>query len=221
MGMSGKHSGTAHKVLSVLFRLGELISAIIVLAILGRFSWYIHDGSGHSSGRIIYTMVVSALAIIFSILFIVPITALFLSFPFDFIMWIMWLIAFCLLATKSGTSTCNNSWYYNYWGFYWGRFWRPGFGPVTINGPGCGEWRTVLAFSFIAMVCHLLSGILGVYVTKEYGRLKKERVSPEVEKQRQMEAAHRNDPHNGGGYANGDHQTGVNPPATAPAQATV
>lgn len=100
MALTGKQrSGVVHKVLNVLFRLGELVSAIIVLALLSRFSWLLHTGSGGSSGRVIYTMVVAALAIIFSILLIAPITALFLGFPLDFLMWIMWLIAFCLLAS--------------------------------------------------------------------------------------------------------------------------
>ncbi|CAH0019988.1 unnamed protein product [Clonostachys rhizophaga] len=141
--MAHEKSGTTHKVLSILFRLGELISAIIVVAILGRFSWLIHPAHVSVDGRIIYTMVVASLGIVFSLLFIVPITALFLSFPFDFIMFIMWLIAFCLLETRTGTNTCTSSWFSNYWGYYWGRFWHRG--PIGT----------------------------GIYVSKQYGKMSK------------------------------------------------
>jgi hypothetical protein len=76
------------------------------------------------------------------------------------------------LLQKTGSSTCSARWYYNYWGYYWGRFWRVGpIGTVSINGAGCAQWRTVLAFSFIAWFLHLLSGILGVYVFRTYIRL--------------------------------------------------
>jgi hypothetical protein len=68
------------------------------------------------------------------------------------------------LLQKTGSSTCSARWYYNYWGYYWGRFWRVGpIGTVSINGAGCAQWRTVLAFSFIAWFLHLLSGILVSY----------------------------------------------------------
>lgn len=85
MGRMDENKGVVHKVLSVLFRTGELVSAIIVLALLGRFTYYVH-GHSHNNGRVVYTMEVAAIGIIFSILVIAPFTALFLSFPFDFIM---------------------------------------------------------------------------------------------------------------------------------------
>jgi hypothetical protein len=64
-------------------------------------------------------------------------------------------------AQRTGTHNCSARWYYDYWGYYWGRFWRVGpIGTVTIDGAGCAQWRTVLAFSFIAWFLHLMSGIL-------------------------------------------------------------
>uniref|UniRef100_A0A0D2XS71 MARVEL domain-containing protein n=1 Tax=Fusarium oxysporum (strain Fo5176) TaxID=660025 RepID=A0A0D2XS71_FUSOF len=151
-------TGVAHKAISILLRLGELASAIIVLGILSRFCYLISIAEVHADGRIIYGIVVACLGIIYSILFCPPFKDMFLGFPFDFVI--------------TGGHACSARWYYDYWGYYWGRFWRVGpIGTVTINGTGCGAWKTVLAFSFIAWFLHLLSGILGVYVFRTYVKI--------------------------------------------------
>jgi hypothetical protein len=182
-------TGTTHKVISVILRFIQFASAVIVLGVLGHFVHLLDDNDGNTDGRIIYTMVVAGIGIVYSILFIAPVDKLFLSFPADFVLFIMWLVAFCLLQDvsrsttlcfaltlhlalhqtikeprmqdtdieqRTGTENCTSGWYYNYWGYYW-------VGPVNnagINGSGCAEWRTVLAFSFIACFFHVFSGIL-------------------------------------------------------------
>ncbi|KAG5766516.1 hypothetical protein H9Q69_006649 [Fusarium xylarioides] len=167
-----EETGVAHKVISVILRLSELSSAIIVLGILSRFCYLAGIAEAHVDGRIIYTIVVACLGIIYSICFCPPFKAMFLGFPFDFVMFIMWLVAYCLLQTRTGSHTCSSSWYYNYWGYYWGRFWRVGpIGTVNIDAAGCASWRTALAFAFIAWFLHLLSGILGAYVFRTYIKL--------------------------------------------------
>ncbi|KAF5640833.1 hypothetical protein F52700_3545 [Fusarium sp. NRRL 52700] len=154
-------TGIAHKIMSVILRLSELSSAIIVLGILSRFCYLAGIAEAHVDGRIIYTIVVSCFGIIYSICFCPPFKVMFLGFPFDFVMFVMWLVAYCLLQTRTGSHTCSASWYYNYWGYYWGRFWRAGpVGTVNINAAGCASWRTALAFAFIAWFLHLLSGVL-------------------------------------------------------------
>ncbi|WKT53999.1 Marvel domain [Fusarium oxysporum f. sp. vasinfectum] len=165
-------TGAAHKVISVLLRLAELACAIIVLGILSRFCYLAGIAQAHVDGRIIYAIVVACLGIIYSIFFCPPFKNMFLGFPFDFVLFVMWLVAYCLLQTRTGSHTCTATWYYNYWGYYWGRFWRVGpIGTVHVSNAGCAPWRTVLAFAFIAWFLHLLSGILGVYVFKTYIKL--------------------------------------------------
>lgn len=64
---------------------------------------------------------------------------------------------------RTGIHTCSSPWFWNYWGFIWGGWWRR---PVIVNGPadiaysGCSQWRTVLAFSFMAMFAYLISTFL-------------------------------------------------------------
>lgn len=92
-------TGVAHKVISVILRLSELASAIIVLGILSRFTYLAGIAQVHIDGRIIYAIVVACLGIIYSICFCPPFKPLFLGFPFDFVMFVMWLVAYCLLQT--------------------------------------------------------------------------------------------------------------------------
>ncbi|KAH7007683.1 hypothetical protein EDB80DRAFT_764472 [Ilyonectria destructans] len=186
-------SGTAHKVASVFLRFLELSSAVIVLGILSRLAFNLSIAGVHMDGRLVYTMVVASIAIVYSIFLCPPFDTLFMSFPFDFLLFIMWLVAYCLLQTRTRGHTCSANWYYNYWGYYWGHFWTVGpVGRVSINHVGCGQWRTVLAFSFIAWVLHLLSGILGVYVFQNYVRVK-DSIHSAKQQMRKMSHSHPSD----------------------------
>ncbi|EEU38116.1 uncharacterized protein NECHADRAFT_84362 [Fusarium vanettenii 77-13-4] len=171
--MPEEKTGTTHKVCSVILRLGQIACATIVIGILARFSYVLTIAQVHEDGRLVYAMVVAGMSIVYSFLLCPPFRNLFLSFPCDFILFIMWLVAYCLLQTKSGTNTCSSTWYRTYWGYYWGRYWRVGRpGVVNVGRAGCGQWRTVLAFSFIAWFAYLLSGILGIYVFHRYIKVK-------------------------------------------------
>jgi len=92
-------TGVAHKVISVILRLFEFASAIIVLGLLSRFCYLISIAQVNADGRIIYAMVVAGISIIYSFFFCPPFKSLFLGFPFDFVLFVMWLVAYCLLQT--------------------------------------------------------------------------------------------------------------------------
>jgi hypothetical protein len=89
-------SGVAHKVISVILRLSEFSSALIVLGILSRFVYLLGIAQAHVDGRIIYGMVVASIGIMYSILFCPPFKNMFLGFPVDFVLFVMWLVAYCL-----------------------------------------------------------------------------------------------------------------------------
>jgi hypothetical protein len=94
-------SGTAHKVVSVLLRFVEFASAVIVLAILARFCHLLGVVDANTDGRLIYAMVVASIGIVYTIIFFAPVRMLFLAFPADFVLFIMWLVAYCLLQSVS------------------------------------------------------------------------------------------------------------------------
>lgn len=93
-----ERSGT-HKISSIVLRFIQFASAVTVMAILGRFSHLISIPGVYADGRIVYAMVVAGLGIIASIILWVPFDIIFMGFPVDFILAIMWLVAFCLLIT--------------------------------------------------------------------------------------------------------------------------
>jgi hypothetical protein len=99
-------TGIAHKIISVILRFGEFASAIIVLGILSRFCYHISVAQTDVDGRIIYAMVVACIGIIYSFFFCLPFKSLFLGFPFDFVLFVMWLVAYCLLQTVWLSFSC-------------------------------------------------------------------------------------------------------------------
>ncbi|KAH8906500.1 hypothetical protein BR93DRAFT_880370 [Coniochaeta sp. PMI_546] len=159
--------GTASRVVSVVLRFGELTCSVIVLGLLGRFLSIVSDANVYADSRIIYATVVASMGVLFSILFILPFTYSFMAFPLDFVMFVLALVAFCLLEVLTGTNTCHSSWYWSYWGYYWGGFWRTPTiivsGPSDINFAGCGSWKAVLAWTFIMSIAFLISSFLVSY----------------------------------------------------------
>ncbi len=179
--------GADSRVLLLGLRIWQLICSVIVLGILGSFLHRLSDAGVSRDGRVVYSIVTASISTVFSIVFIAPFLYDFLAFPGDFILWIMWLITFCLLITvrarlylfltqplrdrtqadpfsqRTGGSTCTSPWFWDYWGYYWGGWWRrPTIvtGPADIGYSGCAQWRTVLAFSFMAMFAFFVSPIL-------------------------------------------------------------
>jgi len=158
--------GTAHKGISVVLRCTEFISACVVVGIFGYFLRRLDLAGISANGRIVYAVVTAALGIVISICLIPPLRYSFWAFPLDIVMFIMWIVAFALLENLISGDACSAVWYYNYWSFYWGNFWlRPG---VPINAVACGEWRSVLGFSFISAILWLFSGLLGMYAAFKY-----------------------------------------------------
>lgn len=93
--------GGASRGLSVFLRLGELTCGAIVLGIIGRLLDLVDEAGSSPNARLIYTVVVASLTIIFSLFFILPMAYSFWAFPVDFFMFAAWLVAFCLLETVS------------------------------------------------------------------------------------------------------------------------
>ncbi|KAK4184142.1 hypothetical protein QBC35DRAFT_541050 [Podospora australis] len=151
----------------LVLRLFELVCSVICLGLLGRFLHLASEVPDRwTDGRLVYAIVVASISTLFSIVFILPFLYSCLAFPADFVLFIMWLVAFSLLAARSGS--CNTDYYWNYWGYYWGRWWvNPFWGGWGYGGP-CSSWRALLAFSFMASMAYLVSSILGGIVIKRH-----------------------------------------------------
>jgi hypothetical protein len=93
--------GSTSKVCNVLLRIWELVCSAVVLGIVAKFINSVIRASGQNDSRLIYTLIVASISTLYSLLFMPPFLYTFLAFPADFILFVMWLIAFCLLVTVS------------------------------------------------------------------------------------------------------------------------
>jgi occludin/MAL family lipid-associated protein len=93
--------GLAHRVITMLLRLAQLACACIVMGILARFCYLITVAQVTANSRIVYTLVIAGITIVFSVLFCAPFNILAIAFPFDFVLFVTWLVAFSLLASVS------------------------------------------------------------------------------------------------------------------------
>ncbi len=91
--------GAGSKVALVCLRIWQLICSVIVLGILASFLHRLSNAGVKRDGRVVYGIVTASISTIFSIVFIAPFLYAFLAFPADFILFVMWLVLFCLLVT--------------------------------------------------------------------------------------------------------------------------
>jgi hypothetical protein len=102
--------GVASKVISVIFRVGELICAAIVAGILGRYLHLLDLADVGAGSRIIYSEVIAGLSIAFSIILMPPLMYSFVLFLLDFALFICWMVAFGLLANVPSILTLWEPW---------------------------------------------------------------------------------------------------------------
>jgi len=160
--------GLPSQIISVVCRVGELISASVVAGLVGEYLHYINDANAHAGSRFVYTVALAGISIFFSLVLMPPLKYSFWAFPLDLSLFIMWMVSFGLLEGLTGSSACNSFWYWNSWGYFWGGYYR--YVPVDavtqslVGTSACGKWRATLAWSFIGGFAWLISAILGFYV---------------------------------------------------------
>ncbi|KAA8909775.1 membrane-associating domain-containing protein [Sphaerosporella brunnea] len=143
----------APRLLSVFLRAGELICAVIVAGIIGHYI-HVQDMNGWWPGdRFIYTEVVAALSMLTALILLVPFTWALTPLPWDFVMFLLWIVSFGLLCDYLAPLSC--SWYLTW-------------NPVYRNGQSaqdtCSTFNTALAFVFISAAFWLASFLVGLWV---------------------------------------------------------
>jgi len=101
--------GALSKIFSVILRVVELISAIIVVSILGLFLTFVHIARDHAPGRTVYTEVWAGITILGAIVMMPPLRYSFWLFPVDFILFIGWMVAFGLLVNVSSRNSFQSA----------------------------------------------------------------------------------------------------------------
>jgi len=134
--------------LSLALRIGELAFSATVAGLTGSYLHAQKDQSAWSKKRFIYTEIVAAIGILFSLLFLLPFTASFIHWPMDLLLFAMFMVAFGLLANFIGPMNCGSIWNWN-----------------GITGKAtCDKFKADLAFCFLASIFFLASALLGIWV---------------------------------------------------------
>ncbi|KAK4149955.1 CASP-like protein UU5 [Chaetomidium leptoderma] len=138
---------------SILLRLAELAFAAIVAGLNGK---YLHAAQGASSwqlGRFIYAEVVAGISIVLAIIWLIPFSGSFTSWPGDLFISVAWFAAFGLLVDWLG-GNCGDV-------FNWGG--------ISFDGTAsCTQWKATIAFAFLSAICWLVSAILGFYWVRRH-----------------------------------------------------
>lgn len=93
---------TGSKAFSLLLRLCQFCSSGIVVGLLGRFFYLLHTSPGSpTNGRLVYAEVVASLALVVSILLVLPLGYSFRAWPVDAVFFALWVVAFGLLVNVS------------------------------------------------------------------------------------------------------------------------
>ncbi|KAH6697188.1 membrane-associating domain-containing protein [Plectosphaerella plurivora] len=138
------------RILSFVLRAAELAFAAIVAGILGHFLDH-SAASAWDNGRHIYTITVSALAMLLALLWLLPFSSAFVHWPVDLFISILWFVAFGLLVDLTG-SGCGGI-------FDWSN--------ITVRGnDACGRFKAVIAFAFLSAICWLASAVIGFFWTR-------------------------------------------------------
>ncbi|RDL37633.1 Integral membrane protein [Venustampulla echinocandica] len=137
----------AADLLLFLLRVGELAFTTVVVGLTGHYLHQTHQASTWSRKRFIYTEVISALGLLFSLLFLFPFARSFIHYPVDFLLFIGLMVAFGLLASFIGPMNCGSIW---------------NWGGITGKST-CSQFKANIAFCFLASIFFLASGFLGMY----------------------------------------------------------
>ncbi|KAG0645172.1 hypothetical protein D0Z07_9289 [Hyphodiscus hymeniophilus] len=133
---------------SLCLRIGELAFSATVAGLTGQWLHQHKSTSAWSEKRFIYTEVVAALGILFSLIFLFPFANSFLHWPADLILFILYIVAFGLLVNYVGPMNCGSVW--NWHG---------------ITGKSeCAKSKADVAFAFLAAIFFLASALIGLWV---------------------------------------------------------
>ncbi|KAF2143309.1 uncharacterized protein K452DRAFT_225060 [Aplosporella prunicola CBS 121167] len=134
------------RVVSLFLRFGQFVCAAVCLGISAHFLHEYYESEPHTgpNGREIYTIIIAALSLLMSLVWLIPFTSTFFHYPFDFLLSLAWFAAFGVLVNWVHRANCGGA-------FHWGG--------ITHNNY-CSKWKANEAFAFISACFWLASAIL-------------------------------------------------------------
>ncbi|KXG49905.1 uncharacterized protein PGRI_058730 [Penicillium griseofulvum] len=137
---------------SIILRIAEIAFAAVVAGVIGHYLAQLNhsgvDVDWWPQSRWIYTEVIAGLSILLGLIWLIPFSSGFFSWPMDIIISLAWFAAFGVLVDTLRQLDCGSIWS---WRFRGDRI--------------CGRWKAAEAFSFLSAIVWLVSAIVGIWFT--------------------------------------------------------
>ncbi|KAJ5280117.1 hypothetical protein N7478_005489 [Penicillium angulare] len=136
------------RLVSIPLRIVEIAFAAVVAGIIGHYLASFHQIDPWPQARWIYAEVIAALSILLALIWLIPFSSGFFSWPLDILISFAWFASFGILVDGIKHLPC-------------GSVWRWSFRGDSV----CMRWKTAEAFSFLSAIFWLLSALVGIWFT--------------------------------------------------------
>ncbi|KAA8647132.1 hypothetical protein EYZ11_012146 [Aspergillus tanneri] len=136
------------RLVSIVLRVAEIACGAVVAGIIGR-DLTSYDGDIWPQARWIYTEVVAGLSILLGLIWLIPFSSSFFTWPLDVIISFAWFAAFGILVDAIHKLSCGSIWHW---------------GGLTHND-NCSRRKAAEAFSFISAIVWMVSALVGIWFT--------------------------------------------------------
>ncbi|KAJ5317515.1 hypothetical protein PENANT_c036G01141 [Penicillium antarcticum] len=140
------------RLVSIILRVAEIAFAAVVAGIIGHYLAGVDNSSNDvdwwPQSRWIYTEVIAGLSILLGLIWLIPFSSGFFSWPLDILISFAWFAAFGVLVDTLRHLPCGSIWSWHFRGQQM-----------------CGRWKAAEAFSFLSAIIWLVSGIVGIWFT--------------------------------------------------------
>ncbi|PGG95747.1 hypothetical protein AJ80_09918, partial [Polytolypa hystricis UAMH7299] len=135
------------RILSIALRVGEVAFGAVVAGIVGSYLHKFNSANEWPQARWIYTEVIAGISILLGLIWLIPFSGSFTTWPIDIILSLAWFAAFGLLVNSLNNLQCGRA-------FDWNNF---------LDDNICSRWKAANAFSFLSAIFWLVSAILGLW----------------------------------------------------------
>ncbi|KAJ5381649.1 uncharacterized protein N7496_004077 [Penicillium cataractarum] len=136
------------RLVSIPLRIAEIAFAAVVAGIIGHYLASLDGISSWAQARWIYTEVIAGLSILLGLIWLIPFSSGFFSWPIDILISFAWFAAFGILVDALHHLSCGSIWAWHFRG-----------------DAVCGRWKAAEAFSFLSAIVWLVSAIVGLWFT--------------------------------------------------------
>ncbi|BCS29437.1 MARVEL domain-containing protein [Aspergillus puulaauensis] len=137
------------RLVSIVLRIAQVVFGAVVAGIVG---WFLHTFDNTDvwpKPRWIYTEVIAAISILFGLVWLIPFSSGFFTWPLDLLISFAWFAAFGIQVDANRRLGCGSIWHW---------------GSITDN-TWCGRWKASQAFSFLSAIVWIASALVGIWFT--------------------------------------------------------